>query len=119
MTKKIKEKKIDLQKIEAHPYLHVQDRNMESIKSLADDYEKLREIYNLLKKNKYEAIIKDEDNEFTEFNLEDINFNGDNKYKIDFLFRNVLIDSISKQMQDNYDEIKQWVENNKPDFFPK
>ena len=119
MAKKIKEKKIDLQKIEAHPYLHVQDRNMENIKSLADDYEKLKEIYNLLKKNKYEAIIKDEDNEFIEFNLGDINFNGDNEDKIDFLFRNVLIDSVSKQMQDNYDEIKQWIENDKPDFFTK
>lgn len=109
MTKKIKEKKIDLQKIEAHPYLHVQDRNMDYIKILADKYENLSRLYTLTKDNFNKVIFKDEElNE--EYDLNYL-FNKDGIGMFQFM--------LSRQMNSYYDEIKQWVENDKPDFFPK
>jgi hypothetical protein len=106
--------KKDLQRIKAEGYLHLEDRNMDKIKPLADDYEKLSRIYTILKKNEYEIIIKDTDLD-EEYSLEDL-FDGRNQENVDHLFRDCLRVMIASQMQDNYNLIKKWAYNDKPDF---
>ena len=106
--------KKDLQRIKAEGYLHVEDRNMDKIKPLTDDYEKLSRIYTILKENKYEIIIKD--TEFDEkYNLEDL-FNKKNSEDVDYFFKDCLRADVASQMQDNYNLIKKWAYNDKPDF---
>ena len=109
MTKKIQKKDLNLQSIKAENYLHVQDRNMDYIKILADKYENLSRLYTLSKDNFNKVIFKDEElNE--EYDLNYL-FNKDGIGMFQFL--------LTRQMNSYYDEIKQWIENNKPDFFPK
>jgi len=106
--------KKDLQRIEAEHYLHVEDRNMDKIKPLCDDYQKLSRIYTLLKGYQYEIIIKDTELD-EEYSLEDL-FDGKNQKDVDFLFKNCLRIDVASQMQDNYNLIKKWAYNDKPDF---
>lgn len=106
--------KKDLQKIKAAHYLHVEDRNMDKIKPLADDYEKLSRIYTILEQNKYEVIIKDTELD-EEYNLEGL-FDGKNEKELDYVFKDILRVNVSCQMQDNYNLIKKWAYNDKPDF---
>jgi hypothetical protein len=109
MTKKIQKKDLNLQSIKAENYLHVQDRNMDYIKILADKYENLSRLYTLSKDNFNKVIFKDEElNE--EYDLNYL-FNKDGLGMFQFM--------LSRQMNSYYDEIKQWIENDKPDFFPK
>jgi len=106
--------KKDLQRIDAEGYLHVEDRNMDKIKPLSDDYEKLSRIYTLLKGCQYEIIIKDTELD-EEYSLEDL-FDGKNQDDVDFLFKHCLRVQVAMQMQDNYNLIKKWAYNDKPDF---
>jgi len=120
--------KKDLQRINVEGYLHVEDRNMDKIKPLADDYEKLSRIYTLLNgyqkenlKEKlikesygYEIIIKDTELD-EEYSLEDL-FDGKNQEDVDFLFKDCLRIQVASQMRDNYNLIKKWAYNDKPDF---
>jgi hypothetical protein len=106
--------KKDLQRIKAEGYLHVEDRNMDKIKPLSDDYEKLSRIYTLLKGYQYEIIIKDTELD-EEYSLEDL-FDGKNQDQVDYLFKDCLRIQVASQMQDNYNLIKKWAYNDKPDF---
>ena len=109
MTKKIKEKDLNLQTINAEDWLHVQDRNMDYIKILADKYENLSRLYTLSKDNFSGVVFKD--------------VRLDTEYDLNYLFNKdgigIFQFMLSRQMNSYYDEIKKWVENNKPDFFPK
>jgi len=106
--------KKDLQRIDAEGYLHVEDKNMDKIKPLADVYEKLSRIYTLLKGHQYEIIIKDTELD-EEYSLEDL-FDEKNKEDVDYLFKDCLRADVASQMQDNYNSIKKWAYNDKPDF---
>jgi hypothetical protein len=106
--------KKDLQRIKSEGYLHVEHRNMDKIKPLADDYEKLSRIYTLLKGYQYEIIIKDTELD-EEYSLEDL-FDGRNQDQVDYLFKDCLRIQVASQMQDNYNLIKKWAYNDKPDF---
>jgi hypothetical protein len=106
--------KKDLQRIDAEGYLHVEDRNMDKIKPLTDDYEKLSRIYTLLQEHQYEIIIKDTELD-EEISLEDL-FDGKNQDHVDYLFKDCLRIQVASQMQDNYNLIKKWAYNDKPDF---
>jgi len=106
--------KKNLQRIKSEGYLHVEDRNMDKIKPLSDDYEKLSRIYTLLKGYQYEIIIKDTELD-GEYSLEDL-FDGKNQEDVDFLFKECLRVRVSSQMQNNYNLIKKWAYNDKPDF---
>jgi hypothetical protein len=106
--------KKDLQRIDAEGYLNVEDRNMDKIKPLTDDYEKLSRIYTLLQEHQYEIIIKDTELD-EEISLEDL-FDGKNQDQVDYLFKDCLGIQVASQMQDNYNLIKKWAYNDKPDF---
>jgi hypothetical protein len=98
--------KKDLQRIDAKGYLHVEDRNMDFIKLLADRYEKLTRLYALFEGDKHELLIEDKE--------------LDEKYDLHYLFnkerKGDLQCIISFQMRDCYNLIKEWIDNDKPDF---
>ena len=98
--------KKDLQRIDAEGYLHVEDRNMDFIKLLADRYEKLTRLHALFNEDKHELLIKDKvlDEEYDLHYL----FNKEHKGDLQCI--------IFFQMKDCYNLIKEWINNDKPDF---